>query len=174
MLQATHKQLGIDYSYGGWLENRAYIWRNSYLEKKKTFIHLGVDVNAPAGTPVAIDFDATVVRIDDDHDFEGGWGPRVIVRHEHVDAYIIYAHLARDIRVMMGEGLSQGDVLGEIGQAPSNGNWYPHVHVQVMTPKAYSVAYLDNFRSLDGYGATNKLPELKTQFRNPMDFIQVK
>ena len=56
-----HQKLGIDFSYGGWLEDRSTLWRGSYLDQKRKYIHLGVDFNVPAGTQVAIERAATVI-----------------------------------------------------------------------------------------------------------------
>src|SRR3989339_1541746 len=35
MMNEVHAELGIDVSYGGWLEDRSTLWRGSYLDEAK-------------------------------------------------------------------------------------------------------------------------------------------
>ena len=56
------KRYGADYTYGGYLEDRAYLWRGHYLPKGPQE-HLGIDYNVPAGTKVALLQDAEVFHI---------------------------------------------------------------------------------------------------------------
>lgn len=44
MVESVHKKYGVDFSYGGWMEDRSFLWRKSYLETRQTFIHLGSDL----------------------------------------------------------------------------------------------------------------------------------
>ncbi len=173
MVLSVHRELGIDFSYGGWLEDRSSIWKDSYLEEENAPIHLGIDVNAPAGTAIGADFDSTIVRIDDDHPEEGGWGPRIIVKHASAPVYMIYAHLDRTIEVKVGDTIKKGDIFARVGTAPYNGNWYPHVHIQTMSPEAYEDAVKDNFTELDGYGAVEDLSWLAGRFGDPLQFVSL-
>src|SRR3989338_8183954 len=54
------KERGIDYAYGGFLEDRAHIWRNLYHGRTGDTIHLGMDYTVPQGTPVALPFSGTI------------------------------------------------------------------------------------------------------------------
>ena len=96
LLDAYHSRVGIDYSYGGWLEDRSTVWSGTYLDETRSFTHLGVDLNAPTGTPIATDHHGSVIRIDDDHPEEGGWGPRILFRLRDAPIILIYAHLDRN------------------------------------------------------------------------------
>jgi murein DD-endopeptidase MepM/ murein hydrolase activator NlpD len=173
MVEDLHKELGVDFSYGGYMEDRSFVWRGSYLEEPSTFIHLGVDLNAPRGTSIAIDFDAEAILVDDDYPEIGGWGTRVVVKHKMKDVYLIYAHLDRKIAVKTGDSLSKSQVFAAIGHTPYNGNWFPHVHVQILTKTAYDKAMEDDFLELDGYGSSKDMDLLKKEFPDPMGFIEV-
>src|SRR5690606_38450883 len=138
-VDALAAELGHDFTYGGYLEDRRFLWRTSYLDTTGSYLHLGIDFNVPHGTSVAALFDGEVVRIDDDYDLEGGWGPRVIFRPEAASEsrpYCIFAHLeAPSVRV--GDRVKAGTVFARIGKAPFNGNWFPHLHVQTVAAAQY-------------------------------------
>jgi murein DD-endopeptidase MepM/ murein hydrolase activator NlpD len=173
MLDYYYTLHGFDYSYGGYLEDRSTLWRDSYLARRKTFLHLGVDFNAPAGTPVAVDRHCQVVLLDDDIPEVGGWGTRVMFNVSHTDAVLIYAHLAKDVSCKVGDTLKPGDVFARIGTPNCNGYWYPHVHVQVMTMERYREFKKDP-QGLDGYGRVEDVQKLKKEFPNPMRYVNIR
>jgi len=84
--------------------------------------HLGVDYAAPTGTPVRSVGDGVV-------DFAGvqnGFGNVVMVKHRN-NNMTVYAHLSR-INVHKGQGVSQGENIGLVGQT----GWAtgPHLHFE--------------------------------------------
>ena len=167
----VHKKHGLDFSYGGWMENRSTLWARSYLEKNKSFIHLGVDLNVPSGTRIALDFPGQVVLVDDDFPEEGGWGPRVIVKHGTLPVYVIYAHLD-GIDCKVGDDLKNNDVFAQVGMFPKNGNWFPHLHVQLVANEYYEMLVKENILStLDGYAHEEEIEELAEKFPDPMRLI---
>src|SRR5689334_11635731 len=52
-LAAAHARMNVDYSLGGYLEDRRDLWRGSYLDEQSS-VHLGIDVNVPAGTGISV------------------------------------------------------------------------------------------------------------------------
>ncbi len=175
MVLDVHKQYGIDFSYGGWMEDRSFLWHGSYLDVEQAFIHLGIDLNVPAGTPVSIDFDAVVVRVDDDFPEDGGWGPRVIVRHGKAPVYMIYAHLDRRMRCKVGDKLKKGAVFAKVGKAPYNGNWFPHLHVQTVSKDYFAeLEKNDAWADLDGYGKAKDVRKNAVRFTDPMQYISLR
>ena len=72
--------------------------------------HLGVDVAAPAGTPVKASAGGTVVLAEADLYFTGG---TVIVDHGY-GLNTVYVHLQK-IAVTLGQTLRQGETIGELG-----------------------------------------------------------
>ena len=172
MVHAVHIKYGLDFSYGGWMEDRSFLWKGSYLDKEKNFVHLGVDLNVPSGTEIAISFKAEVVKIDDDYPEDGGWGPRIIVKHLSRPVYFIFAHLDRGISCQNGDILKVGDVFAKVGKAPQNGNWFPHLHVQTISAEYYAELERTNtWSELDGYGIKNEIALNATRFQDPLPFI---
>jgi hypothetical protein len=174
MLEDAHKKYVVDYSYGGWMEDRNILCGGTYLEKTGVFIHLGVDLNVPAGTEVATDFIASVVKIDDDYPEKSGWGPRVILKHSALPIYMIYAHLDRKIKCQTGDVLEKGNVFAKVGKAPYNGGWFAHCHVQSISFKYYDKLKKSNkWELLDGYGSSDEITLNAGRFRDPMEFISL-
>ncbi len=172
MVEEVHRRAGADWSYGGYLENRRRLWRGSYLEKTGSFIHLGVDFHVPQGTAFVADFPVGVVVVDNDHDRDGGWGERIILRPEipGLDLLLIYAHL-QNVRCQPGDHLPAGAVLAEVGGPPDNGNWAPHLHVQSIRRKKFEEVLLTQYESLDGYGHPDDLAALKESFPDPLRVV---
>ncbi|MDD5165186.1 MAG: peptidoglycan DD-metalloendopeptidase family protein [Candidatus Pacebacteria bacterium] len=174
MVDDVHKKYDVVFSYGGWMEDRSFLWHGSYLDKDRAYIHLGVDLNVPPGTKVATDFSAEVVRIDDDYPEQGGWGPRVILRNMESDIYVVYAHLDREIGCKVGDFLKKNTIFASVGKAPYNGNWFPHLHVQTISTEYFNELNQNNsWANLDGYGSPNKIEQNKKRFPDPMKYISL-
>jgi hypothetical protein len=170
MVQEMHRDRGLDWSYGGYLEDRTRLWKDSYLSATGAFVHLGVDLNVPQGTRIAVVEESEVVLVDDDGDLEGGWGLRAFVRPLTPDrppVVLIFAHMQNLLRAP-GDRLSPGDLLAEVGGPPCNGNWYPHLHIQAMREPRFQAILLERFDELDGYGHAHDLPRLRHDFPDPL------
>jgi murein DD-endopeptidase MepM/ murein hydrolase activator NlpD len=72
--------------------------------------HLGVDIAAPAGTPIKAALAGTVTLAEHDLYFTGG---TVIIDHGY-GLSSIYQHMSR-LDVTVGQHLEQGDIVGAIG-----------------------------------------------------------
>ena len=85
--------------------------------------HKGVDISAPAGTPVRATADGVVVY----SEWSSGYGRLVIVDHgAGVQTY--YAHLSRFF-AFAGQGVRRGELVGAVG---STGRvTAPHLHYEV-------------------------------------------
>ena len=85
--------------------------------------HKGVDISAPAGTPVHATADGIVTF----SDWSNGYGRLVIVDHGGgIETY--YAHLSRFF-AFAGQGVRRGEVVGAVG---STGRvTAPHLHYEV-------------------------------------------
>lgn len=121
---------------GGYNEDRT-IYRKSELfghEEPRT-VHLGIDIWAPARTPVSAAYDGHIHSFQDNRAF-GDYGPTVILSHTSgsIIWHTLYGHLSRKSL----EGLKEGDEVGasevfaEIGDETENGQWPPHLHFQII------------------------------------------
>ncbi len=99
-------------------------------------VHLGTDVWTAAGAPLHAPLPARVHAVHDNA-ARLDYGPVVVLEHTTDDGiafYSLYGHLSVETldHVRAGQQLAAGDVLGWIGPPPRNGDWAPHVHVQVI------------------------------------------
>jgi murein DD-endopeptidase MepM/ murein hydrolase activator NlpD len=86
--------------------------------------HKGVDISAPAGTPIRNTADGIVLAAEP---VSGGYGRLVIIDHGGgVQTY--YAHLSK-ILVHAGQEIHRGEVLGLVGS--SGRTTAPHLHYEV-------------------------------------------
>ena len=117
-----------NYSYGGYLEDRAHLWRGHYHKPGHT-IHLGVDYNVPSHTEVHLPNDALLFSASYDKDQNGGWGGKLVFMSK--DKFLLLGHMD-EIVCDVGNVYKKGDVVGRVAHYPANGNWYPHLHAQCM------------------------------------------
>ncbi len=153
-ISRIHRRYKVDCSYGGWFEDRSILWRGHYMQEGASH-HLGVDFTVPEGTRVYSPTNGTVVEVWYDPDINGGWGGRVVVRIRP-KLYIVFAHLTR-IPLKEDTVIKPGSLIGRTGNKDCNGNWFSHLHVQMVR---YS------YKNIDGYGNFN----IKNQRRFPDPF----
>jgi 4-aminobutyrate aminotransferase-like enzyme/Ser/Thr protein kinase RdoA (MazF antagonist) len=99
-------------------------------------VHLGVDLSVPPGSAVRAPLDGTV-HIVTENAAPKDYGPLVILRHETPtgEAFCtLYGHLdAGSIAGLEpGRVLRAGETFAAVGAPPRNGDWWPHVHVQII------------------------------------------
>lgn len=163
---------GWEWSYGGYLEDRRHLWAGSYLDRTGNYLHLGLDLNAPSGTLVATTHAARVMLIDTDSDQAGGWGTRIFLlplRHDGEPLLLIYAHI-RAVRCRVGQPVLPGEIVAEVDDPPSNGNWYPHLHVQAIRKALFEDILTERFEELDGYGPPGLIENLRCDYPDPTLF----
>lgn len=127
----VHKQKRITCSWGGYLEDRAILWRGHYHKPGHT-VHLGIDINVPEGTEVKMPSWGILRHSFLDPDQNGGWGGKLIFEMTSgigQGNFMVLGHL-RDIPTDVGSKFSPAEHLGYIAGADSNGGWGPHLHVQ--------------------------------------------
>ncbi len=147
MINCYHKAHNC-ISYGGWMENRSFMWSGTYMDKDRKYIHLGVDIAVNKGNLVTLPFDAKVIDLLFDEDTSVGWGTRVIVKPKgNFTSYILFAHLADEINFKLGSELKKGSTIGKIGSWPKNGNVFEHLHLQAIERIFFETMQLSN---LDG------------------------
>jgi len=127
--------------------NNGYEWRT---------VHIGLDVFMDAETPVFAPLDGEV------HSFANNaaqydYGPCIILKHELrieneelrkldrdnrflnssfliLNFFTLYGHLSEDslIGLSVGKRIKKGERIGKMGNYPINGNWPPHLHLQMI------------------------------------------
>lgn len=100
-------------------------------------VHLGIDLFAPAGTPVFAPLEGRVHAFTDNNAPQD-YGPVIVLAHEskeHPTFYTLYGHLSRESLngIKPGQGIEKGEWLAAIGSPDANGGWSPHLHFQVIT-----------------------------------------
>lgn len=169
--------LNADYLYGGWMEDRSYIWRGSYMEPSK-FLHLGNDFVVPVGTEVAATRPCKVLQIYCDTPEEAGWGTRILVKivdpsYTEPDMHLVYGHLSFGRNTLtVGDNLYPGQIIGYTGGPPENGGWSSHLHLQCV--RGDVTRYLEDPVSLDGYGELSQIEMLSDLFPDSIRFADLK
>lgn len=104
------------------------------LFAKSRNIHMGVDLGAPAGTPVHA-FSGGTIAFLGVNPAEGDYGPTIITAHQlqNRPIWALHGHLSIDSLVgkRPGDTLKRGGVIGHLGDEQENGGWPPHVHFQL-------------------------------------------
>ncbi len=124
---------------GGYDEARLiYEWPNEPTRAEPRTIHIGLDVTMEAGTPLYSPLDGVV------HSFENAaghhdYGPVIVLRHltdgaDPTEFFVLYGHLTEDSLdgLKVGAPIGKGQEFARIGSPPTNGDWWDHVHVQLM------------------------------------------
>ena len=89
------------------------------------YIHKGIDISTyRKGDPIVATADGQVVSVEND---QGGFGNNVIIRHKH-GFYTRYGHMD-SFRVIAGQRVQQGEIIGFIGNTGLSTG--PHVHYEV-------------------------------------------
>jgi hypothetical protein len=71
---------------------------------------------------------------------------------------LLLAHLGK-IRARPGSRVRAGQLLGNVGGPTNNGNWFPHLHAQIVRGR---------FANVDGYGAFSV--DNQRKFPDPLRF----
>ncbi|WP_089679098.1 peptidoglycan DD-metalloendopeptidase family protein [Catalinimonas alkaloidigena] len=133
-LREEGSRIGI----GGYLEDRVLYQRSAHYDGTGTEprrLHLGMDIWAPAYTPIFAPLAGRVHSFADNQGF-GNYGPTIILEHayDHGTFHTLYGHLslASLEGLHVGQPVAQGERVGELGPYPENGDWPPHLHFQII------------------------------------------
>jgi 4-aminobutyrate aminotransferase-like enzyme/Ser/Thr protein kinase RdoA (MazF antagonist) len=99
-------------------------------------VHLGIDLFVEPGSPVHAPLGGVVHALANNATRQD-YGPLVILGHETdegVSFYTLYGHLTEDTLggLEVGRRVEAGQVIGRVGAPPTNGDWPPHAHVQII------------------------------------------
>ena len=159
---------------GGYGEARLiYHWPHEPTHREPRTIHIGLDLSLASGSPLYAPLDGTV------HGFENAdhyhdYGPLIVLRHQTTDEvplefFTFYGHLTRDSldELQVGQAIRQGQQFARVGSAPTNGQWWAHVHVQLVTDM------LDVPCNVDGAVRAGERAVWESLFPDPNVFLRI-
>jgi len=168
------EKMGPNHSWGvaSYLENRASLLSDCpQMAAEKRFIHLGLDIIVPLGTPLHAPLDGVVAESDYESG-DGNYGSFVLLRHSSphfTTFYSLYGHLRRSSLPKNGSTFRAGEPFAEIGDFHENGKWFYHTHLQVITEKGLKHGYLSK-----GYCSQSDLKEMETLCPSPIPLLKVR
>lgn len=140
-IDAVMREAGVRVSIGRYDEPRllytAPFFGGPYAGSERRTIHIGLDLFAPAGTPVHAPLDGVVHALANNA-VPQDYGPVIILRHE-IDTgeafFTLYGHLSRASLdgLVVGQRIGRGTRFATLGTAAENVGWTPHLHLQIIT-----------------------------------------
>jgi len=125
------------YLVGGYKEIREMYSRSILFDAKEEprSLHLGIDIWGDAGTVIFTPLGGMVHSFNFNNNY-GDYGATIILQHqlETFNFYILYGHLAlKDIdHLRTGQFITRGHPFAHFGTPEENGNWPPHLHLQLI------------------------------------------
>lgn len=125
-------------AFGGYLEKRnlykrSAVFNNTNIEERD--IHIGLDLWTKGGTNVLAALDGAIHSFQN-NDALGDYGPTIIIQHtiNHCIFYTLYGHLSLDSLndKQIGQTVKKGEIIAQLGVAPINGDYAPHLHFQII------------------------------------------
>ena len=125
------------FTIGRYDEDRKGMYTQELFAGERT-IHVGLDIGAPAQTPVYA-FEDGLIHSFADNDQDGSYGPTIITEHSiQIDGqtttlWVLHGHLSRESLegLNVGDPIIKGQAIGKMGHEDENGGWPPHVHIQL-------------------------------------------
>ncbi|WP_323005426.1 peptidoglycan DD-metalloendopeptidase family protein [Pseudorhodobacter sp.] len=128
---------GVPYGIGLYGENRSVYATDQFADQasvERRTVHLGIDVFAPAGTPVHAPFAGKVRHLTYNAD-PLDYGHTLILEHEGpVPFFTLYGHLGGSLPSLLqvGDTVTPGQLIAHLGDWHENGGWAAHLHFQIM------------------------------------------
>lgn len=98
-----------------------------------TYPHEGLDVSAPAGTPIYAAYDGVVAWADPTQGEKSPYGIYARIYHPELQTCFFYGHLSR-CDVKTGNSIKQGQLIGLSGNTGNSTGAHIHFEVRAMTP----------------------------------------
>jgi murein DD-endopeptidase MepM/ murein hydrolase activator NlpD len=117
---------------------------NTELFENSRFLHIGIDIGAPVGTP-CMAFDNGEITHFGYNPADGDYGHVIITKHIVGDTPIwaLYGHLNSESisNKKIGQKVSRGEIICWMGDKEENGGWEPHLHFQlsIIEPKTHDM-----------------------------------
>lgn len=138
----SQRKLNFDFGIGRYDEDRVGMYNADFFESgdpvARRTIHMGLDLGAPAGTPVFSPVSGTLLGTEF-LNREGDYGGTIILEcapPKELNCpplYMLFGHLAKASLQYVKSVLEirPGDLIGWLGEPRENGGWNPHLHWQL-------------------------------------------
>jgi len=136
------KAAGVDVGVGRYDEARPIYTTDAFASGERPTdehrtVHLGIDLFVPPGSAVHAPLAGTVHCLANNAAAKD-YGPLVILRHQADDRtqfFTLYGHLGPSCleRLVVGQQVTRGERIADVGAPPGNGDWAPHLHLQLIT-----------------------------------------
>lgn len=133
---------GAAVGFGGYGEARMVYAAPAFADPtaapgERRTVHLGIDLFAPAGTPVHAPLEGVVVGAANNATWLD-YGPVIVLEHRTdrgVPFFTLYGHQSVESLEGMkpGRRIAKGERISAFGTPDVNGGWTPHLHFQLMT-----------------------------------------
>lgn len=137
-LTALLANQGVRYGLGGYGEERAFYITPAYQTATGAYrnLHLGLDLWTEAGHPLYAPLDGRVHSLEN-NPAPRDYGPTLLLEHTvptGLRFWTLYGHLDPDLfdRWQVGDSVIAGTEIARIGKLSDNGQWPPHLHLQVI------------------------------------------
>jgi len=135
----------LDLSAGQWVPPQTVFSIGKYDELRpgmynteifhgERFLHVGIDIGAPVGTPCMAFMDGEISHFGYNPE-PGDYGNVLITKHhlDGVDLWALYGHLSSESieNKTVGQKIVAGEVISWFGGEHENGGWEPHLHFQL-------------------------------------------
>ena len=128
----------VPYGLGSYGEKRSVYATDQFADSaspERRTLHLGIDVFAPAMTPVHAPLPGKVAFLTYNAD-PLDYGHTLILEHEAdgIRFHTLYGHLAGTLPMLLatGDEVAAGQVIAHLGDWHENGGWAAHIHFQIM------------------------------------------
>ena len=122
-----------EFAVGKYNEVRKGLYETELFEGGR-FIHMGIDIGGPVGTPCMAFTDCEISCFGYNPE-DGDYGNVIITKQtiDGVDVWALFGHLsAKSLEgKSIGQKFNAGDVIGWFGNKDENGGWEPHLHFQL-------------------------------------------
>jgi len=139
LLDEAMADAGTRFAFGRYAEPRELYDSDDFavadVAERRT-VHMGIDLFCAAGTPVSAPLDGTVELLANNAR-ELDFGPLVVLRHQDGpdrEFFTLFGHLGPEVldTLETGQRVMAGQQFATVGAPPQNGNWPPHLHLQLI------------------------------------------
>lgn len=125
-------------AFGGYKEIRNLYKRSTVFNAENSDernIHIGLDLWINNSASVHAALNGTIHSLQNNTAL-GDYGPTIIIQHQIKDFifHTLYGHLSEESLTgnQIGDTVSKGEQIGNLGLPPINGDYAPHLHFQII------------------------------------------